>query len=398
MNIIEKNVIYEYSKLIKSLNDLKNKIPANKKIYKILDEFFIHHLIENFKVLQFLLKNNKIYGCYEIIRGNFELTILILFILEDKELIEKKIGVYEYLRFVKFKKKLRETMVDSIMEFLEESFEGCISYELSEQLKISFRKVEKKLTKKLFMNSIKELSKGNNSGMPLVENFIKELGKNLEKKEIKYPYNLEQIENNFKELKRFVPNNINIYENVKKYFKGIEQQEKNIKLYEKKFKEEVVLIKNINKKYPVFYSYFGEKKLKINDDENKSRIETIERIEVKNKKIYSIDIKNGLEKKNIIYDKNTKILLETNSIKKLCKLIGKEKYYETVYEITSSIIHGEISEFRNDIDLLKNTTFTNNILTCEIIKKLSSYYLDENSRNEMEKNLKNILGKNYIRI
>lgn len=413
MEIKKRNVINEYSKLIKTLNKVKSNIKYDLKNYEILEDFFISNLIENFKVLQFLLENNKNYGYYEIVRGNFEIAMLILFILEDKKTIEKKIAVYEYLRFLKLKNKLNESIVKSIAELLENSLEESPCKELVGQLEESVKKTLEKLDngkliellEELFEESSKKeiLEKTGKQSELFINILVDEIKKILEYKKINYPYNLKTIRQKFANIKYFNPNNMNMSNLIKGAYDKIKEHENNMKKYEEEYKKETILVKIVNEKYPSFYYYFGQKKLELKKNKKHEKLKPntkylIEEIEVNETSISKLKIKNDSEILTIDYNKNLRILLEIKSIKKLCEFLGKEKYYETLYEITSSIVHGEIPEFRNDLSLLDNTTFTNNILTCEIIKKLSLYFLNKQTQNEVEDELKIILGKNYRQI
>lgn len=82
----------------------------------------------------------------------------------------------------------------------------------------------------------------------------------------------------------------------------------------------------------------------------------------------------------------------------LCDFLGKETFYTTVYNITSSITHGEMPQLKNCIDLIYTTTFEINILVCEIIKRLCLCFFDEYTQNIFEEKIKKILGVNYSKI
>lgn len=329
-----KDVINEYSKLLEIFEKLKRNITKNSKIYKILEEYFLINLEENFRVLQLLLENNKNHGYYEIIRGNFEISILILFILDTKEEIEKKIAIFEYLRLLKVKGKLEDTFFKSIIELL-----------------------------------------------------------NIKKN--RYPYNLKKIKDNFDEIKEFIFQDIEIMESIKICLKRRSEIVENLERYEnsEEFQEDIIKMKVIKKKYPAFYYYFAPKELTISKKKY-----LIKEIIVEKKSVKSIKIEKNLIDTEIEYNDKQLIIPKVTNMKQLCEFLGKLDYYETIYEVTSSIIHGEIPEFRNDSNLLQNTTFTNNILVCEIIKKISLYFTDTNSIYEIDGELKKVLGKNYLKI
>ena len=341
-------VISEYETLLETIDKLRNDVKKDLKTYKLLDEYFISHLKENFKVLQLLLKNDKINGYYEIVRSNFEISILLLFILENKDEILKKIAILEYLKISKVKNKIENATPKAIMELLKH-------------------------------------------------------------KKINYPYNLEKIEKNFDELKNFKFQDNEINEKISQSFKAIEEKRKNLKTFEesKEFQDEIIKMNLLKINHPTFYQYFTPKKLRI---DNKKTLRTncgtiltsgakylIEEIIVSNKSIKAIKIKDNLKSMEIQYNDKLPIKISTSikSIRDLCVFLGKVDSYDLIYGITSSIVHGEMLEFLKNPGFLESTTLASKVFTYEIIKKLSLYFLDENSQCEIDKILRKNLGANY---
>lgn len=86
------------------------------------------------------------------------------------------------------------------------------------------------------------------------------------------------------------------------------------------------------------------------------------------------------------------------SFKDLCKLLKKETFYDTTYNITSAIAHGEMPQLKHDPSLVYSTTHENNILVCEIIKRLCLCFFDEHTQDIFEEKIETILGANYSKV
>ena len=86
---------------------------------------------------------------------------------------------------------------------------------------------------------------------------------------------------------------------------------------------------------------------------------------------------------------------EIKNIKSLAKYIDKLQSYETLYNVTSAISHGENLLLREDISLIRTGTFEFNFIVCEIVRKLGLYYCNIAESHNWEERIKSKLGKNY---
>lgn len=83
------------------------------------------------------------------------------------------------------------------------------------------------------------------------------------------------------------------------------------------------------------------------------------------------------------------------NIKSLAEYIDKFQSYETLYNVTSAISHGENLRLREDISLIRTGTFEFNFIVCEIVRKLGLYYCNIAESHNWEERIKSKLGKNY---
>lgn len=68
-------------------------------IFEQIYENFLFRLKENYqRLITTLEENNSMSGYYEILRSNYELSMLILFVLHDKHLVADKITTYNYCK------------------------------------------------------------------------------------------------------------------------------------------------------------------------------------------------------------------------------------------------------------------------------------------------------------
>lgn len=263
-------------KLLEKIKKVKFILDKDEFIFNQIYEFFLFRLKENYQRLKNILEESTMSGYYEVLRSNYELSMLILFVLHDKHLVADKITTYNYCKLRVCKQNLEFNQGEENRKRIIENFKefGVDQDSIDKDLDI------------LIVHSQQELKKINKK---LVNVDFKEI-----RKEIKKTDNKNQGE---------------------------------------------------SKKYPKFYYYFCNNKIK--------------------------------------------------SFRGLCKFLKKLDSYYATYAMTSSIAHGEIYEFRNDPNLLCSTTQESNLLCCEIIKNISEYYCTNSKKTEIEKDIKEILGVNY---
>lgn len=76
-------------------------------LFKQIYENFLFRLKENYQRLIITLEeSNSMSGYYEILRSNYELSMLILFVLHDKHLVADKITTYNYCKLRVCKKNI----------------------------------------------------------------------------------------------------------------------------------------------------------------------------------------------------------------------------------------------------------------------------------------------------